>query len=1025
MKELHELVNKVVKASRAYMQVKGGEGYSGLSILSSQSDNINLTAETGRSRLEQVVESVEVKQLLGGLRALWKGEIDSMGKLSSLDYLRGLFDGFESKRKRERVIEEVLELLNADGNQRQKVHDGVLRMLNQEINRLDSTSQYIPLLLNGLTGDFRISFELFPLLIANASDVQERTQWFTTIYDIEWNETSIMSFISVLREIQMNPTEQTQFLTKIFQQIKRIELETLPALIYQALLFIGSIQTKRKPLNDLVLELNTLETQLQDSICSAKRDLISYRTALATILAHFNFVMKQDHAIGQAFLTLMKTQELTFTSVALLVSMGAMKQYEQRVLDLLARRSPIQMLQSVVSDAKYGYEHILQIVVKYATRVRDSKLLLHIFHFYDMVQSYLFEHMLTRIAQNGDDVEFFIQVFAHVTMKYASQVVNELDRLKSAMDYITTLEKDTAMAFLRATQPIWQLRPQLLDHLMLILRKAAFSREETQRCIAIEGFFVLIAFESELFSQLTALLRRSLTQQATVRKSFYQGAQHVFESKPILRQALWDLVYPHFSSFYHENPLLPPLQVEKCIDNKTEQVIEPLPHLLNCLFTFERIESDQRFSLVIPRLDQVDLQGPFGTELCQVLINHMTITTKLETNESIANVVSLFEKLNAKETNVFLFSSDALIRMCQKMMEHEEFLQAGFTYLLTVLSKEDPKHLTKALGPVLVRFLDSNGKDKNTSQHVLLTLILNLMKAWNQLDYFLDLEPDGLTTSEDCTSHFLSLFQVQFTKAINAKSYKEADVSVQILLVVMQHCRESNRDMKWIESVCQDHVIPSKPLVIRLIRLFLTTATQGEGLVTITRELESYFNENTSTFKVFSTETITQAIFPVILEEMEKEKQINVRMIECWRYLLNIQVIHPSRSVGLVKSLIKFYKKITALIKQYSKDKRGILPDEIKPIFQNTAREISPAALAFVSAQNGAIESEKATGNNKTKTSAEQQYWKLVPDLICQIEQVDVSLIKWLPREFRKSVNRRQARDFRLNTAQLQEQMRN
>lgn len=72
--------------------------------------------------------------------------------------------------------------------------------------------------------------------------------------------------------------------------------------------------------------------------------------------------------------------------------------------------------------------------------------------------------------------------------------------------------------------------------------------------------------------------------------------------------------------------------------------------------------------------------------------------------------------------------------------------------------------------------------------------------------------------------------------------------------------------------------------------------------------------------------------------------------------------------------------------------------------------ELSPTALDFVA--------------NTTSRDAEHDFLKVIPDLVFQIEQLDVALIAWSKvcttnREFKKWTRVRQARDFRLNLNNL------
>ena len=48
------------------------------------------------------------------------------------------------------------------------------------------------------------------------------------------------------------------------------------------------------------------------------------------------------------------------------------------------------------------------------------------------------------------------------------------------------------MAMLASLLPLVRQRPELRDHLVLLLRKAMFSREEPTRLTAVHGFLLLL-----------------------------------------------------------------------------------------------------------------------------------------------------------------------------------------------------------------------------------------------------------------------------------------------------------------------------------------------------------------------------------------------------------------------------------------------------------------------------------------------------------------------------------------------------
>ena len=71
-------------------------------------------------------------------------------------------------------------------------------------------------------------------------------------------------------------------------------------------------------------------------------------------------------------------------------------------------------------------------------------------------------------------------------------VLEHTPRIKQLLEYLLALPTSTATAMLTALQPLQRARPELRDHLVLLLRKAMFSREEPTRLTAVHGFLQLL-----------------------------------------------------------------------------------------------------------------------------------------------------------------------------------------------------------------------------------------------------------------------------------------------------------------------------------------------------------------------------------------------------------------------------------------------------------------------------------------------------------------------------------------------------
>eukprot|EP01103_Thecamoeba_quadrilineata_P001121 TRINITY_DN1099_c0_g1_i2.p1 TRINITY_DN1099_c0_g1~~TRINITY_DN1099_c0_g1_i2.p1 ORF type:complete len:816 (-),score=173.64 TRINITY_DN1099_c0_g1_i2:14-2461(-) len=102
----------------------------------------------------------------------------------------------------------------------------------------------------------------------------------------------------------------------------------------------------------------------------------------------------------------------------------------------------------------------------------------------------------------------------------------------------------------------------------------------------LEGFFFFnFNFLVNLFLKPLGFLKRSLSQQSSVREILYTGLHDIFRDNKSLREPILELLVPQFLKYFTEDENQVPLHLEQCVDNKSAniKVEEPLPHLLQTL----------------------------------------------------------------------------------------------------------------------------------------------------------------------------------------------------------------------------------------------------------------------------------------------------------------------------------------------------------------------------------------------------------------------------------------------------------
>ncbi|KAI8512677.1 hypothetical protein Bbelb_093160 [Branchiostoma belcheri] len=264
-----------------------------------------------------------------------------------------------------------------------------------------------------------------------------------------------------------------------------------------------------------------------------------------------------------------------------------------------------------------------------------------------------------------DSVGVSAQKLLSNTVSTVPQTLLEcLPKVRDSFDYLAYLPAASAEGLLKAVQPLLKLRacdghqesnpgiqlqlttPPLLklsmplkDTLMLVLRKAMFSRQADARKVAVTGFLMILrhfrvlgglpssqscsqslsfsfsqvqvdihtppssAGNEALCLEILGNLRRCLTQQADVRLLLYEGMYDVLSRNPHLGPPILETLLSQFRRYYEEeDDVTPPLQLDPCITAQGDQVflMEPLGHLLcamvQCLLKCQQLAGESEES---------------------------------------------------------------------------------------------------------------------------------------------------------------------------------------------------------------------------------------------------------------------------------------------------------------------------------------------------------------------------------------------------------------------------------------------
>ena len=297
------------------------------------------------------------------------------------------------------------------------------------------------------------------------------------------------------------------------------------------------------------------------------------------------------------------------------------------------------------SDGGFGSSssRLAPVPVRMARLGRSA--LIELFRLHEMVRPTVIDMIIDRLIGRGPAAANWVGALDELVLMQPLAVLGHTQRIKQLLEYVLALPPATATAMLSSLLPLQRQRPELRDHLVLLLRKAMFSREEPTRLTAVHGFLLLLhtttpsgsggaggggggssasagapigmdgaplADENVLFQlELLGFIRRSLTQQASIRAALYDGIVPAFAAQPHLRGMVLELLMKQldlYTDLYEEsddgeggvggagapstvgtsvNATLP-IKIDRCLSFSRDgsappSLVEPLPQLIRAI----------------------------------------------------------------------------------------------------------------------------------------------------------------------------------------------------------------------------------------------------------------------------------------------------------------------------------------------------------------------------------------------------------------------------------------------------------
>ncbi|KAJ4441625.1 hypothetical protein ANN_11481 [Periplaneta americana] len=517
--------------------------------------------------------------------------------------------------------------------------------------------------------------------------VEYKTEVIRTLLMVKWRPSIITSLASMFIEVPMTNDQHLQVVNKLCASFEQLGPSEIPPLVHHLLqvckdqhgvalflrlqtYFCTRLYNRLLPNNNRDTENSAdLDTAVADSIeLASERET---QNAEATVLFHMHQSAQFGHASIKNFMKFMKSvtnaPELVLEPFLLtvLLSLSTISIYEEQVFEIFkcTMQRVVQeegkKLKSAwlrgVTPSNCNVELLLMKLMENSVRERNSVtegmvnlaflllgataaigkeavaerlwgfgtfLLVRLVKKHHAVTGTVLKLLTKRIS--GQAVTQYIDCLYQMSLsvplvlsEYRSIIINLLESL-------TQLPGHVAENVVYAVLPIVRVFPSLRDVLIIVLRKALFSRDIGARKMSVSGFLqllkhldvkgmavinsqssnsnnsqsqlprtILTQIDMEMGNsssnneaiclELLGVLRRCFMQQADVRQCLYEGLHSGVIRNPELNEHVQDMLLNHFSQFYESDAdVLPPLKFSKAVVLKdiSAELQEPLGHLV-------------------------------------------------------------------------------------------------------------------------------------------------------------------------------------------------------------------------------------------------------------------------------------------------------------------------------------------------------------------------------------------------------------------------------------------------------------
>ena len=240
-------------------------------------------------------------------------------------------------------------------------------------------------------------------------------------------------------------------------------------------------------------------------------------------------------------------------------------------------------------------------------------------------------------------------------------LLEDANSLKEIIAYLPRMFPRVAHGTIQALHPLFKMRPDLVELLVLVLRKAAFQRDESCRVIAVNGLLYLCYhdllrnFDSEFFGS----LRRFLTYGKAIRSCLYKGLARIYKQNSPSRGMILELICTQADKAI--NPRETSVLAKyffNCVDVSSRRATEPIDALVE-------LAVDCHLSCSSPKLKE--LLESLQKDLCNCDPQSEVNTLAAHVNKDVQVSIILLELL--------IGTAEQVLRWCLKSDLEQEVHQ--------------------------------------------------------------------------------------------------------------------------------------------------------------------------------------------------------------------------------------------------------------------------------------------------------------------------------------------------------------